>query len=106
MDVGITSAPKPSTSAATDATMDVINLTTSEDSDEIGSDIFLPFSSPSPPYTPDGIIASASTPVNDLPQATVRTPTPIASPARPPPSGSFRMDESVNPWKVNREFRF
>ena len=91
MVVGITSATEPSTSAAIDATMDpdVINLTTSEDSDGIGSDIFIPFSSPSPPYTPDGTITSASTPVNDLPQTTVCTPTPIASPVRPPPSGSF-----------------
>ena len=77
----------PSTSTAIDLTDDFSEISL--------SDIFIPSSPASPP--------SAST---HFPLATANTSTPVASPIRPPLSGSFRMDESVNPWKVNREFHF
>ena len=92
----------PSSSAAIDLT---------DDYSDIGSEIFIPSSpglSPKPSSgTATTLDASMSAPVNDVPVApSTATATPTASPTRPPFLGSFKMDESVNPWKVNREFDF
>ena len=57
-------------------------------------------------HSTDGI-RDNSAPVNNVPVApSTATATPTASPTHPPFLGSFKMDESVNPWKVNREFDF
>ncbi|KIM54441.1 hypothetical protein SCLCIDRAFT_31134 [Scleroderma citrinum Foug A] len=92
----------PSSSAAIDLT---------DDYSDIGSEIFIPSSpglSPEPSSgTATTLDALMSAPVNDVPVApSTATATPTASPTCPPFLGSFKMDESVNPWKVNREFDF